>query len=428
MKKENTAVYQVLDKKDSNKNMDEQNQKKHQKIIEYENKNQYNFQNFKNNFTYIKKSTGNNSFRSFNKSLKTKINMNNSLNNTINRKNSALNNSEKKIIGIYSRPNNYIENMEKEEKIPKPNEINKKDKIQNLNNNKGKNLTNEYLYKYNEKKKDDVIEDENDDYEDYEVSSENEQKVAQNKINNNSTINNNINMVYNRKTSLMKKDMPKNLNNNNININNSINQNKIIITNEEKPKYNIISKYINKKEEQHEDEKEEEEEEEEEEEDEEEEDEEEEEIEEEQENKKDGESKSREIIEEKRQFKKKDKQRQSLDEEKKNKSNNNEIDNENNSEASSQEEEEEDEDGVEPEYTSDEIYILELEESGSPILKNNEILTLNANSYINISLNLGNELSKDICLITNCENDFPDPFYLNKIIDEVNAKNKDKVA
>ena len=80
-------------------------------------------------------------------------------------------------------------------------------------------------------------------------------------------------------------------------------------------------------------------------------------------------------------------------------------------ETSSIEEEEEDDDEEEYEENNDieiinekEVYLLELEDNGLPNLQNDEIISCNINSLINISVYNGLLISKDICLITNCEN------------------------
>ena len=421
------AIYKVEDNKNNNQI--------NQKIIEYENKNQYvypNVQIFKNNFTYIKKNTsGNTSFRSFNKSLKNKVNISNSLNNnqinSMSTQQHLLNDSGRKIIGIYSKPNNYIENIERESKDEKVKEsqVEENDKTPKyvesnniiekkikLNSNNLNNLGNEYLYKYSGKKREEIAEnEENDEYEDYEGSSENEQK-------NNQFSKDNI--VYNRKIFLTKKDKPNNINNND----NFINKNENMITpkGDNYKRYGLYKNIINTNNDEHEEEEEESEEEsydlEESE-------------EEEDENKEEEEdySKQEEIVEEKRQFKKKDKQKQYTEH---NRNKNNKIgisDEENESKNDSEKESiktsQEDEAGVEPENENDEIYILELENTGLPNLKYNEILICNINSLINISIPKGKEISNEVSLITNCENDFPDPFYLNKMIEE-NNKNNDK--
>ena len=452
------AIY----KADDNKN----NNQLSQKIIEYENKNQYSYPNvqvFKNNFTYIKKNTsGNTSFRSFNKSVKNKVNISNSLNNNnmnISTQQQLLNDSERKLIGIYSKPNNYIENIERENRDEKisENQMDEND-IDNPNyyesnnnnniiekkiklNNNLNNLGNEYLYKYSGKKKEEIAEnEENDEYEDYEGSSENEQKNNQmNKDNNN-----NNNIIYNRKiflNNITKRDSkPNNNNNNNYNngikdeavfsprgsnyeqyemynkYNNFNNNNNVISTNrrrrEEEEEESDEESYDLEETEEEEDENKEEEE--------------------------DNEDlyKQGEIVEEKKQFKKKDKQRQHTteeEEEDKKKKNTGEISDEEENENESKNESEkesikssqEEEAGVEPENENNEIYILELENEGLPNLKNNEILICNINSLINISIPKGKEISNEVSLITNCEKDFPDPFYLNKMIEE-NNKNNDK--
>ena len=100
-------------------------------------------------------------------------------------------------------------------------------------------------------------------------------------------------------------------------------------------------------------------------------------------------------------------------------------------ETSSIEEEEEDDDEEEYEENNDieiknekEVYLLELEDNGLPNLQNDEIISCNINSLINISVYNGLLISKDICLITNCENEFPSPFYLETIIKELTEKSQ----
>ena len=71
-----------------------------------------------------------------------------------------------------------------------------------------------------------------------------------------------------------------------------------------------------------------------------------------------------------------------------------------------------------------EIYLLELDDNGLPTLQNDEILSCNINSLINISIYNGLPISKDICMITDSENEFPSPFYINEIINEINLRSK----
>ena len=392
-------------------NINNNNQVK-QKIIEYENKNQYTFPNmqlFKNNFTYIKKNNyGNASFRSFNKSLKNKISMNNSLNNNniSNAQQTVSNISERKIIGIYSKPNNYIENLEKQKKEGKKKENKKEQKFDKTPNiyelNKMKlndninNLGNEYLHKL-KKKKNEINQSENDEYEDYEVSSENDQ--IKNESHNNSS-----KIIYNKKIFLMKKEKLNNITNDKYEIKkneiqniikkrNSLNNNKLKVEDIEEESEEESYEIEESEEEYNENEDEE-------------------------------DSKQGEIIEEKRQFKKKDKKKQYLDE---NKYNNTidvseENDSNNNIKFESESSNGKEEIGVEPENENEKIFLLELEDNGLPNLKDNEILTCNINSLINLSVPRGKEISNEISLISNCENDFPDPFYLNQIIED-NKKN-----
>ena len=98
------------------------------------------------------------------------------------------------------------------------------------------------------------------------------------------------------------------------------------------------------------------------------------------------------------------------------------------------EEEEEEEEEIEVEEIEDdmdseqneiekEVYLLELEDNGLPNLQNDEIVSCNINSLINLSIYNGLSISKDVSLITNCENEFPSPFYLEEIIHETNVKN-----
>ena len=69
-------------------------------------------------------------------------------------------------------------------------------------------------------------------------------------------------------------------------------------------------------------------------------------------------------------------------------------------------------------------FLLELNDNGLPNLHNDEILSCNINSLINISINNGIAISKDIIMITNAENEFPTPFFLNSLINEVQLKNE----
>ena len=98
------------------------------------------------------------------------------------------------------------------------------------------------------------------------------------------------------------------------------------------------------------------------------------------------------------------------------------------------EEEEEEEEEIEVEEIEDnmdseqneiekEVYLLELEDNGLPNFQNDEIISCNINSLINLSIYNGLSISKDVSLITNCENEFPSPFYLEEIIHEINVKN-----
>ena len=97
---------------------------------------------------------------------------------------------------------------------------------------------------------------------------------------------------------------------------------------------------------------------------------------------------------------------------------------------SNKEEEEEDEnENINENYNKlnneeKEIYLLELEDNGLPNLQNDEILSCNINSIINISVYNGLLISKNIRLITNSENEFPTPFYLDEIINEINLKSQ----
>ena len=70
------------------------------------------------------------------------------------------------------------------------------------------------------------------------------------------------------------------------------------------------------------------------------------------------------------------------------------------------------------------IYLLELDDNGLPNLQNEEILTCNINSILNISIYNGLPISKDICLLTNSEHEFPSPFFLEEIIEEINSKSQ----
>ena len=69
-------------------------------------------------------------------------------------------------------------------------------------------------------------------------------------------------------------------------------------------------------------------------------------------------------------------------------------------------------------------YLLELNDNGLPNLHNDEIISCNINSLLNISVNNGIKISKDIFMITNAENEFPSPFFLNSLINEVKLKNE----
>ena len=70
------------------------------------------------------------------------------------------------------------------------------------------------------------------------------------------------------------------------------------------------------------------------------------------------------------------------------------------------------------------IFLLELNDIGLPNIQNDEILSCNINSIINISIYNGLPISKDICLLTNSVIDFPSPFYLDEIIEEINSNSK----
>ena len=69
-------------------------------------------------------------------------------------------------------------------------------------------------------------------------------------------------------------------------------------------------------------------------------------------------------------------------------------------------------------------YLLELNDNGLPNIQNDEIISCKINSLINISLNNGISISKDIFMITNAENEFPSPFFLNSLINEIKIKNE----
>ena len=74
--------------------------------------------------------------------------------------------------------------------------------------------------------------------------------------------------------------------------------------------------------------------------------------------------------------------------------------------------------------TEKDSFLLELNDNGLPNLSNEEILSCNINSLINISINNGIPISKDIFMITNAENEFPSPCFLNSLINEVKLKNE----
>ena len=74
--------------------------------------------------------------------------------------------------------------------------------------------------------------------------------------------------------------------------------------------------------------------------------------------------------------------------------------------------------------TEKDSYLLELNDNGIPNIQNDEIISCNINSLINISINNGISISKGICMITNAENEFPSPFYLNSLINEIKIKNE----
>ena len=74
--------------------------------------------------------------------------------------------------------------------------------------------------------------------------------------------------------------------------------------------------------------------------------------------------------------------------------------------------------------TEKDSFLLELNDNGLPNLSNDEILSCNINSLINISINNGIPISKDIFMITNAENEFPSPCFLNSLINEVKLKNE----
>ena len=96
----------------------------------------------------------------------------------------------------------------------------------------------------------------------------------------------------------------------------------------------------------------------------------------------------------------------------------------NTNEEEEEEEENDNEDNNELNDEEKEIYLLELEDNGLPNLQKEEILSCNINSIINISVYNGLLISKDICLITNAENKFPSPFYLNEVMNEINTKSE----
>ena len=103
---------------------------------------------------------------------------------------------------------------------------------------------------------------------------------------------------------------------------------------------------------------------------------------------------------------------------------------ENESESYGEEEEEETEEKETKEIQTNQIniekdsYLLELKDNGLPNLQNDEIISCNINSLINISINNGISISKDIFMITNAENEFPSPFFLNSLINEIKLKNE----
>ena len=69
-------------------------------------------------------------------------------------------------------------------------------------------------------------------------------------------------------------------------------------------------------------------------------------------------------------------------------------------------------------------YILELNHKGLPNISNDEIIYCKKNSIINIILNNGIIISKDIILISNAENEFPSSFFINSLISEIKIKNE----
>ena len=102
-------------------------------------------------------------------------------------------------------------------------------------------------------------------------------------------------------------------------------------------------------------------------------------------------------------------------------------DNYNNSLSINKEESEDKEDNsnsINNTNTEKDSYLLELNDNGIPNIQNDEIISCNINSLINISINNGISISKDICMITNAENEFPSPFYLNSLINEIKIKNE----
>ena len=102
--------------------------------------------------------------------------------------------------------------------------------------------------------------------------------------------------------------------------------------------------------------------------------------------------------------------------------------NENESESYEEEEESEEKEAKEISVNQTNIendsYLLELKDNGLPNLQNDEIISCNINSLINISINNGISISKDIFMITNAENEFPSPFFLNSLINEIKIKNE----
>ena len=69
-------------------------------------------------------------------------------------------------------------------------------------------------------------------------------------------------------------------------------------------------------------------------------------------------------------------------------------------------------------------YLLELNDKGIPNISNDEIITCKKNCLLKIILNNGIAISKDIILITNAENEFPSPFFINSLINEIKSQNE----